>query len=203
MADKNKEDAVIKEQELKSENASKKESKPKSKPKKKTEPKGKKTVDKLVENTTKLSTAKERDMNEMVSVLSIVGSKLVYNSKAQQGYRVEWGEFLEENWIEYKELIAMRNTQKTFFERPWIICEWDVLEDLRVDQYYKNLIDLEDLDSVFKKSAEELEDILKTVPKGIQELIVDRAYVLIKNRKLDSLSIIETIEHVCKIDLTV
>lgn len=192
-----------KKEDIKLESEPKKQNKPKDKPKKKTEPKGKKTVDKLVENTTKLSSKKERDMNEMVSVLSIVGSKLVYNSKAQRGYRVEWGEFLEENWIEYKELIAMRNTQKTFFERPWIICEWDVLEDLRVDQYYKNLIDLEDLDSVFKRSSDELEEVLNTVPQGIKELIVDRAYVLIKNQKLDSLSIIETIERVCKIDLTV
>jgi len=31
------------------------------------------------------------------------------------------------------------------------------LEDLRVEQYYKNIIDLENLDDVFKKTPKELE----------------------------------------------
>lgn len=160
-------------------------------------------IDNLVKNTTKITNSESRDMNEMISVISIVDSKLIYNSKAQQGYRIEWGEFLEENWIEYKELIAMRNTQKTFFERPWVICEMDVLEDLRVSQYYKNLIDIENLDSVFEKSPDELESILTKVPKGIQELIISRACTLIENKELDSLNLIETIKRVCKIDFMV
>jgi len=34
--------------------------------------------------------------------------------------------YLSEAWMEYKELINMRNTYRAFFERPWIICDWDV-----------------------------------------------------------------------------
>lgn len=175
----------------------------KAKPKEKPEPKAKGNIDKLVKNTTKMSTKQERDMNEMVSVISIVKGGLIYQSKAQRGYTVEWGEFLEENWMEYKELITMRNTQKAFFTNPWIICEWDVLEDLKVSQYYKNIIDLSNLDEVFEKRPEELKQTLETVPVGIRALIVDRAYELIHNKELDSMNIIDVIEEVCNIDLMV
>lgn len=175
----------------------------KTPPKKKAEPKAKQNVDKLVENTTKAAARKEREMNEMISVVSIVKGGLTYQSKAQVGYTVEWGEFLEENWMEYKELITMRNTQKAFFENPWIICEWDVLEDLRVAQYYKNIIDLSNLDEIFKKRPEQLKETLEKVPTGIRALIVDRAYELIKNKELDSMNVIEVIEEVCNVDLMV
>ena len=97
----------------------------------------------------------------------------------------------------------MRNTYRAFFERPWIICDWDVLEDLRVDQYYKNIIDLKNLDDVFKKTPKELEKTLKEIPDGIKALIVDRAFELRREKKLDSLSVIETIEKTLNVDLTV
>ena len=128
---------------------------------------------------------------------------LVYESKNQIGYRVDWDGFLQENWIEYKELINMRNSQRAFFEQPWVICDWEVLVDLKVDHYYKNIIDLEDLDSIFKKSSEELEKTLKIVPMGIKKLIVDRAFELRREKKLDSLNTIETIEKTLNIDLTI
>lgn len=175
----------------------------KSTPKKKSEPKAKGNIDKLVENTTKVATRAERDMNEMISVISIVKGGLTYQSKAQRGYTVEWGEFLEESWMEYKELVTMRNTQKAFFTNPWIICEWDVLEDLKVTQYYKNIIDLSNLDDIFKKRPDELRETLEKVPTGIRALVVDRAYELIQNKELDSMNVIEVIEEVCNVDLMV
>ena len=159
-------------------------------------------VEKITKPTIKASRP-QRDMNELVQVICITNSPLTYESKNQIGYRVDWDGFLQENWIEFKELINMRNSQKTFFQEPWVICDWDVLVDLKVDQHYKNIIDLEDIDSIFKKSKDELENILKIVPKGIKTLIVDRAFELRRAKKLDSISIIETIEKTLKIDLSV
>lgn len=171
--------------------------------KKKVDSKAKRAVDNLVKDTVKADTRKERDMNEMISVISIVNSPLLYKSKAQQGYSVEWGEFLEENWMEYKELITMRNTQKSFFERPWVIMEWEVLEDLKVDRYYENMIDLSALDEVYDLSPDEMTALLKKVPKGIQELISERAYVLIEGGRLDSINLIEAIEDACNVELEI
>ena len=162
-------------------------------------------IDNLVKSTSQSSpqVRKTRDMDELIKVVSIVNSPLVYVSKNQSGYRVDWDGNLQENWMEYRELVNMRNSQRNFFVRPWIICEWDVLKDLRVDQYYKNIIDLENLDSIFDKSPEELEETLKVVPEGVKHLIIDRAFELKREGKLDSISITRAIEQTYKVDLTV
>lgn len=164
--------------------------------------KAKENVNKVVQQV-KTEQRKARDMDELISVVCITNSPLVYESKNQLGYRVDWSGYLQENWIEYKELINMRGSQRAFFEEPWIICDWDVLVDLKVDHYYKNIIDLENLDAIFKKSVEEIENTLKIAPKGIQSLIVDRAFELRREKKLDSLNVIETIEKTLNIDLSI
>jgi len=182
----------------------KKEIKEVSKKKPGRKPKSETKEKKVVEKMTKMSNARsQRDMNELIRVVCITNAPLVYESRSQLGYRVYWDGYLSEAWMEYKELINMRNTYRAFFERPWIICDWDVLEDLRVDQYYKNIIDLENLDDVFKKTPKELEKTLKEIPDGIKALIVDRAFELRREKKLDSLSVIETIEKTLNVDLTV
>lgn len=166
--------------------------------------KAEKTVEKITSTVAKQSTPrKKRDMNELVSVVCITNTPLIYESRSQIGYRIEWGGFLEENWIEYKELVNMRNSQRAFFEEPWIICEWDVLEDLRVTNYYKNIIDLENLDDLFKKEPEDLKNTLKIAPIGVKKLILDRAFELRRDKQLDSLNIIETIEETLNVDLTI
>lgn len=182
----------------------KKEIKEVSKKKPGRKPKSETKEKKVVEKMTKTSNVRhQRDMNELIRVVCITNAPLVYESRSQLGYRVYWDGYLSEAWMEYKELINMRNTYRAFFERPWIICDWDVLEDLRVDQYYKNIIDLENLDDVFKKTPKELEKTLKEIPDGIKALIVDRAFELRREKKLDSLSVIETIEKTLNVDLTV
>lgn len=182
----------------------KKEIKEVSKKKPGRKPKSETKEKKVVEKITKTSNARsQRDMNELIRVVCITNAPLVYESRSQLGYRVYWDGYLSEAWMEYKELINMRSTYRAFFERPWIICDWDVLEDLRVDQYYKNIIDLENLDDVFKKTPKELEKTLKEIPDGIKALIVDRAFELRREKKLDSLSVIETIEKTLNVDLTV
>lgn len=163
-------------------------------------------VEKIVEKITQPATKTprpKRDMSELIQVICITNTPLVYESKSQLGYRVEWDGYLQENWIEFKELINMRSSQRAFFEQPWIICDWDVLVDLKVDKYYKNIIDLENLDNLFTKSPKELEKILKIIPRGIKTLIVDKAFELRRAKKLDSISTIEIIEKTLKIDLSV
>lgn len=146
---------------------------------------------------------KQRDLNEVITVVNITNSKLTYVSRTSPGYQIEWDRYGDENYMEYKELINMRNSQRMFFEEPWIMCDWDVLVDLKVDKYYKNIINLDDIDSLFKKSPQELKKTLQIVPNGIKRLIADRAFELRREKKLDSISIIETIEKVLKIDLSI
>lgn len=161
-------------------------------------------VEKIMENkkTESPKIKRQRDLSEMICVVNITNSKLIYISKSVPGYRIDWDGYLDENWIEYKELINMRNSQRSFFQEPWVMCDWEVLKDLKVDNYYKNIIDLENLDLLFQKSPEQLEETLKVIPDGIKKLVIDRAFELRREKKLDSLSIIEVIEKKLKVDLS-
>ena len=105
--------------EVKSKSTATKTTPKKTTPKKKVESKAKETVEKITQSVTRPIIREQRDMNEMISVVCITNTPLVYESKNQIGYRVDWDGFLQENWIEYKELINMRSSQRAFFEQPW------------------------------------------------------------------------------------
>lgn len=176
----------------------------------KTEPKKVEKVEKKEDARPNLNVSKPssvskeaRDLNEMIPVKNITNSSLVYISKNNHGLRIDWTEFGEEVYIEYKELINMRGSQRRFFEQPWIVCDWEVLEDLRVDQYYKDLIDLDNLDDIFDLDPEALGTRLEKLPRGVRQLVADRANELVRNKELDAMNKIRKIEQVLKIDLGV
>jgi len=146
----------------------------------------------------------KRDMDELISVINLTSDKLIYVSKSQLGYVVEWDEHLSENFMEYRELINMRNSQVSFFKNTWILCEQDVLKDLKIDRHYKDLFELDDMDVLLKKPHEELGVILEKVALSTKRLIADYAFKLKKEGDvlLDSSSLVKLIEEKLDIDLT-
>lgn len=140
-------------------------------------------------------------MDELIRVVSLKTNPLIYVSKSQLGYQIEWDEYGSEQWIEYKELINMKNSQRAFFSKNWIICDPEILESLKVDSYYKDMIDLEDIDGLFKKTVGDLEQIISISNKGIRELIFDKALQLYKNGELDSVKIITMLKEKFDYDL--
>lgn len=142
---------------------------------------------------------KTRDLNELIPVKCIVNGGLNYISS--MGFLVRWDSYGDYNYLEYKELIHMMNKYKRFFKEPWVIMEQDVIEDLHAQHYYKNMIDFDDIDSIFEKSSTEIKEIIDKVPKGIKRLIADRATALKRSGELDSIKIIDVIEKTLKIEL--
>jgi len=153
--------------------------------------------------STKASKIK-RDMNELVSVINLTSDRLIYVSKAQLGYEVEWDGYLAENHMEYKELVNMRNSQVAFFKNTWVLCDQDVLEDLKIERFYKDLFELDDMDILLSKPHNELGKILEKIALSTKRLIADYAFKLKKegNVLLDSTSLVKLIEEKLDIDLT-
>ena len=145
----------------------------------------------------------KREITQEIPVKSLVNGHLTYISKNNPGYRVDWYEYGEEIYIEYKELLNMRGSQRAFFENPWVICEWEVLKDLNVDKYYKNLINVNDVESFFYKSNDEISEFLSVAPKGIKQLIADKAFEMHKENRLDSIRTIQILEKELGIDLSI
>lgn len=158
-------------------------------------PKSKETVN----ESPKRKIKEQRNLNELIEVKCIVHGGLYYVTS--EGFEVVWPNYGDINYLEYKELIHMAGKAKRFFTEPWIIMEKDILEDLRVIQYYKKMIDYENIDDIFKKKPEELQKALQAVSDGTKRLIADRATALIKEGKLDSLKLIEILQTELKVDL--
>lgn len=146
----------------------------------------------------------------MIPVKSGVQGILVYLSKKTFGYTIEWNSYGEIEYIEYSELLSMRNTSKAFFENNWIFFEdtedytaQELYEILKVDKYYKNTVLGENLDDIFLMTADEIISNIAPLSKGIKETIALSARNKIDSGELDSIKRIEALEKALNVELRI
>lgn len=151
---------------------------------------------------TKPKVREARDLNELISVRNNTHGVLVYVSKKNMGMEWVWNEFGDEDYLELSEVLAMRNTYPRYFKDCWVMLDKDVLEYLGVDKYYKDIIDMENFDDIFKLTPTKLKNKLKKLPQSMRESVATRARQMIKSGKLDSIKIIKAIEQELNIDLS-
>lgn len=147
------------------------------------------------------SIPKAPNMDELIRVISLRPNPLTYASRTQIGYELQWDEYGSEQWIEYRELINMKNSQSAFFKKNWIICDMEVLQALRVDMHYKNMIDVDNLEELFEKTVEEIKHIISISSDGVKQLIFDKALNMYKNDELDSIKIKTMLKEDFKFDI--
>lgn len=146
----------------------------------------------------------------MIPVKSGVQGILVYLSKKTYGYTIEWNSYGEIEYIEYSELLSMRNTSKTFFENNWIFFEdtddytaQELYEILKVDKYYRNTVLGENLDDIFLMTADEIISTIAPLSKGVKETIALSARNKIDSGELDSIKRIEALEKALNAELRI
>jgi hypothetical protein len=122
------------------------------------------------------------------------------------GFSIEWDGFGSVQFVSLEELVNMRNTQRKFFEKNWIIIEGfsseefsgisseEILDFLQIKQYYKAELCPDNIEDIFKLSPEEIEIRLPRMSNGIKQMVVLRANDLIENGKLDSIKVVRAIE---------
>ena len=59
----------------------------------------------------------------MVECRSGCAGNLIYKSKLNPGYVVEWDDFGDVQEMEYRELVSMRGNQRRFFDEKWILID--------------------------------------------------------------------------------
>lgn len=143
----------------------------------------------------------KRDMDELIQVISIRPNPLIYVSKNQVGYEIEWSEYGAENWIEYRELINMKNGQLSFFKKNWILCDHEVLCDLKVDKFYSNMIDLDNIEGLFSKPLVELKSAISASTDGVKQLVFDKALEMYKEERLDSIKVKNMLKEEFQFDI--
>jgi hypothetical protein len=161
------------------------------------------TTEVKVVNKQIIKKRRQRDVHELILVRNNTRGTLVYISKKTMGYTIIWDQYGDEEYVEYGELMSMRNTASRFFQDNWVmIDDIEILEDLNVMKYYEVTLGIDNLDNLFKKSPQELEAILVKLPKGMKDNIAQRAREMKDNDELYDTRIIKALENALDIDLT-
>ena len=87
-----------------------------------------------------VSEAKERNQRKTdipntyeIPVKSNVAGGLTYVSRKNKGLEFYWEHTGDVEYIEYSELISMRNTQRKFFENNWIV----IIQQMKFTEHYQ------------------------------------------------------------------
>lgn len=139
----------------------------------------------------------EVDMNQTITVRNGFHGILVYKSR-RTGEEYVWNEFGDEQDMELSELKNAKDTKKKFFEANWFVFddEFDwVLDFLKVRHFYKNAMPIDDYDEFFKKSADEIIEIINGMSDGQKKSLAYRAKEMIEQDEIDSISVIKALEE--------
>lgn len=149
----------------------------------------------------------EADLNRTICLKNISGGKLVYVSKRQMGYQIEWNKHGDTNHIELGEFINLKNTSRRFVTEPWIrIIENDEIEILKyanILQYYKGILGIDNITDILILDFDKFKERFDNLPKGYQKTVAETAASMIKNGQLDSIKIKDYIEKTMDLDLSV
>lgn len=127
---------------------------------------------------------------------------LVYkSSKTGELFRFEG--FGDEHEIELQELKKAKNESKDFFINNWfLIDDPEVIEYLGVGQYYKDAFSYDEFEALADMTVDEVAEKMKHISEG-QKLAVTRyAKQLIRDGRIDSMKVINTLEDGLGVKLT-
>lgn len=130
---------------------------------------------------------------DMVVVISGCPNRLVYTSP-RNGYTIVWPEFGDEQKLSVDDLLDAKRLFPRYFSNNWfVIYDKEVLDYLGVARFFDNSIGIETFDSVFQKDPDDVEKIIKTMNDGQKEILIVRTRTMIKDGRLDSISLIKAL----------
>jgi hypothetical protein len=148
-------------------------------------------------------------LDTMITVVCNTIGGATYISKKASGYIVEWEDFGSEEYMELGELVAMRNTDRRFFEDNWIVLEdtdeydaMQIYEFLKVAKYYTNVFTSRNIDELFSYSKDKIAKTISTLSRGMKETIAVRAKQKLDDNTLDK-NIVDTLESALGIQFTI
>ena len=143
------------------------------------------------------------DLTRMICIKNIAKGKLIYKSKRQMGYTIVWEKRGALNYMELGEFINLKNSDMRFITEPWIrIIEEDEVEILKytnVYQYFKSIIEIDDVDALLNLSYDKFCSKFDKLPDSFKKTVAERARDMIASSELDSIKIKKHIEE--KLDM--
>ncbi len=163
-------------------------SEPKVKPKPKAEPKP--------------NIPEDVDLNQYITVRNGFQGTLVYVS-ARTNEVFIWEGFGAEQEMELRELKNAKNSNKKFFINNWFMFDDDwVIDYLGVRQFYQNALGIDEFDSIFTETPENIKLIISKLSQGQKRSVIYRAARLIKDGEIDSRKVVAALEEALGVRLT-
>lgn len=133
--------------------------------------------------------------DDLIHVMSGFAGGLRYKS-TRNGRVWIFSQFGQVDKLPYAELLNIKNNSPKVLSEGWIIVlNKQIQEDFGLVEIYKHIITPENIESIFSKSATEVEDFLQHLPKNMKTVFFNKARELYNNNVLDSRSLIELIEE--------
>ena len=147
------------------------------------------------------ATVTELPRDLYVPCVSLVRSgRLIYSSKRQMGYSVIWRNYMDTQYIELAELMAMRSSDPMFFSENWIMIDDEfehkdaVVQKLRIKDMYVNAPNMLELERLFVMPVDEMVHKIKSMSVSLKESVYLHAKEAVENGTLDSMRRIKAIE---------
>ena len=163
--------------------------------------------DNMVENLIVLCEAQVEELSKALSC-EIVDARpyglAVGDLRTAAGWTRNAGGEQSEQMVELRELRNAKNTWKKYFINNWFMFDEEyawVVDYLGMSQYYKYALRIDEFDSLFKMSADEIEKAVSNLSAGQKRSVSYRAKQLIASKEIDSLSAIEALERSLGIEL--
>jgi hypothetical protein len=145
----------------------------------------------------------EIDRNELVLCRNVTDGQLIYKSR-KTGLTTLWMNYGDTEYLDVAELLTMKSSQPKFLNDVWLVVDDDVVvEFLGLKHIYKDLVDVDDIDSFFDKTPAEIEKALVKLPKGLKDTVGTRARKLVESGDLYDNRKISVIEDNLKIGLKI
>lgn len=146
----------------------------------------------------------ELNPEDYVTVRNGFNGKLVYRSRNTNEVYI-WDGLGAEQEMELRELKHARNTARAYFSNNWFMFDDPAIPDwLGVSMYYKDALDIDEIDDLFTLSPAEIERTIRSMPAGQKETIANRAKDLLRTgEKIDSIRVIHALERSLGITLSI
>ena len=150
---------------------------------------------------------KKFNNDDMISVLSNVKHRLVFQSVKNPYVVVTWREEGWEEFLTFGDLKDMASTQPKFFMSNWITVPQEVLVALRMDKYYQHALTPMDYEKLFKVSMrgteEEVSGRIKAIENRIallskeqKDVLCFRIAKMIDDKEIESTIMIKELERI-------
>lgn len=146
-----------------------------------------------------------------VPCLCNVKGGLIYTSTRNGGMNAEWSEFGDLQYLDVRELLLMRNSQKRFFDDNWISLKDtddgeytadEIYKFLRVDDKYGDFYDADNIETFFDLNEKQMADKISKMSRGMKDLIAVMALDKIENDEIDSVKKRRAIIKVLGLDIS-